>query len=403
MTSESAVVVAKLTTPRLATLEVSEDRDFMRRVSFGELTEIPGDQREMAHFRATGLKPATRYYYRIRAGTDRDDDHRGTFVTFPVENEPASFTFAFASCARTGSEHAVFAEIKYHDPLFYLCTGDLHYEDIATDDRAPFRSAYERVLASTTQAELYRNVPLVYVWDDHDYGPNGSDRHSPSRAASHGTYREYVPHYPLASNPQPDGPIAHAFTVGRVRFIVLDTRTERDPEDAPDNPQKTMLGAWQKQWLKAELLAARTHHPLVFVVSSVAWISNETTQRDNWGRYTAERRELSDWMVANAITGVCFLGGDAHMLAADDGSHNTYATNRRGPGFPVLQAAPLDQKGSLKGGPWSVPPELPTEGEGQFGLVEVNDQGGNRIEVLFRGLNHSGREKLRLEFSVPAK
>ncbi len=407
VTSNSAVVVAKLNTARFSNLEVSTDQDFSRNESFSELRELPDSPEEMSRYRLSRLRPDTRYYYRIRTGRERDTRRTGSFRTLPAENTPASFRFAFGSAAVTGSEGGSFLEIKYHDPAFFLHTGDLHSETIARNEPDAFRAAYENVLNSSTQAELYRNLPFVYTWDGHDYGPEGSDRLSPGRPAAQQIYREYVPHYPLpadeelAAAPLADRPISQAFTVGRVRFILLDTRSQRDPADQLDNAEKTMLGAWQRGWLKRQLLAAKETSPLIFIVSSVSWISDDTETGDNWGRYTTERRALSDWMVANEITGVCFLGGDGHMLAADDGSHDTYASDG-GPGFPALQAAPLDQTGSIKGGPWSVAAQVPTNGEGHFGLVSVDDR-LSELHVTFQGLNQSGNEKMRLEFTVPAR
>ncbi len=38
-------------------------------------------------------------------------------------------------------------------------------------------------------------------------------------------YREVVPHYPLVH--AGDGPINQAFTIGRVRFVLTDNRSER--------------------------------------------------------------------------------------------------------------------------------------------------------------------------------
>lgn len=422
VTDSSARVIGKLSVPADgAWLEIAENSEFapVRRVPAAALP--PASQPEMAHFAIDGLRPNTRYHYRFRSPAERpaekDDRSNGTFTTFPVAGQPASFRFAFAACAGTGSTHRVFRMIRQQAPLFYLQTGDLHYENIAWNHRETFRAAFDSVLGSFAQRALYAAVPIAYTWDDHDFGPNGSDRHSPGRPAARATYREYVPHYPLAwdeerktatrapaaaTADQPgDGPIAQAFTVGRARFIVLDTRSERDHEKLRDGPGKTMLGAWQKEWLKRELLAANGRFPLIFIVSSVSWVSNETRSRDNWGRYATERAELCDWMVEQNIRGVCFLSGDAHMLAADDGRNNNYAKNG-GPNFPALQAAPLDRSGSVKGGPWSVTPALPEDGEGQFGLVDVADH-GTRIDVLFRGMNHEGREKLRLAFSVPAE
>ncbi len=405
VTNDSAVVVAKLGTPANgAWLEVSDRVDFGEVSRVESLPALPDQSPEIARFSVTGLSSNTPYYYRVRLAEvprDPDDDRsHGTFTTFPPPFTPSSFRFAFSSCARSGSTHQVFRRIAAQNPSFYLMAGDLHYEDISWNHRPSFRTAYDTVLGSERQRALYRAVPIVYTWDDHDFGPNGSDRHSPSREASHAVYREYVPHYPLEASAS-DGPIAQAFTYARVRFLVLDTRSARDAAKQPDDARKSMLGAWQKEWLKRELLAAKGRFPLVFIVSSVAWISNETTQRDNWGRYTTERAELSDWMVENGITGVCFLGGDAHMLAADDGRNNNYARNG-GPNFPALQASPLDRTGSLKGGPWSVTPVLPEDGEGQFGIVDIEDR-GDSLRVLFRGLNHEGTEKLRFTFSVAAQ
>lgn len=406
VTERGAVIVAQLRAPVAgAWLEMGATADFAAARRFEPAAGLAGDAPETARVEVTGLAPGTRQFYRWRrAGVAGAAEDGGEFVTFPVAGAAAAFRFAFGSCAETGSAHRVFTQIAAQAPLFFLHTGDLHYENIARAERAEFRAAYAAVLGSPTQAALYRAVPVVYTWDDHDYGPNGSDRFSPSREAALATYREYVPHYPLAWDREKGngrGPITQAFTVGRVRFLVLDTRSRRDPVAAPDDWAKSMLGAWQRHWLKQELRAARGRFPLVFVVSSVAWVSDDTGSGDNWGRYATERAELSEWMVAEGVRGVCFLGGDAHMLAADDGTHDAYAAGG-GPGFPALQAASLDRKGSRKGGPWSVAPVLPERGEGQFGLVEVTDRGG-RIAVRFRGLNQEAREKLRFEFSVPAR
>lgn len=397
VTDTSAVIVARFSNQTDAVVELRAAHLAEPRV-VAPAPARAGDDPTVARFEIDGLQPDTTYTYRVVA-EGLAGDASGTFRTLPPQGAPASFRFAFASCASTGSTHRVFARILEQRPLFYLMTGDIHYEDIAVDSRDVFRDAYGRLHASPTQTALYRGAPLVYVWDDHDFGPNGSNRLSPSRSASHATYRELVPHHRLAS-PEPEGPIAQAFTVGRVRFLVLDCRSQRDPEDAPDDASKTMLGSWQTAWLQRELLAGRDRFPLTFIVSSVSWVSDETTRRDNWGRYTAERAALSDWMVDNGIAGVCFLSGDAHMLAADDGRNNRYGT-RGGTGFPALQAASLDRGGSRKGGPWSVEPVLPAPGEGFFGLVEVEDDGAS-VRVLFRGLDQDGAERLRLAFTTPA-
>src|SRR5690606_18845219 len=79
-----------------------------------------------------------------------------------------------------------------------------HYRDISINDPDAYRQAYHDVLtfngtlgADARQGRFYRAVPISYVWDDHDYGPNNSDRTHVGRAAAATVYLEIVPHYPL--------------------------------------------------------------------------------------------------------------------------------------------------------------------------------------------------------------
>src|SRR5690606_32096446 len=139
---------------------------------------------------------------------------------------------------------------------YFLHTGDMQYKNIDENDRDLFRAAFDEVLASSTQGALYSQVPIAYMWDDHDYGPGNSDGTSPSKEAARLTYQEYVPHYPLAAG-SGNVPVYQAFTIGRVPLIVCDVRSEKTPRSALDDPAKTRMGSAQKAWSTSQLLAAR--------------------------------------------------------------------------------------------------------------------------------------------------
>ena len=339
---------------------------------------------------ADELAPGRRYFYALEVDGEIDTLRRGTFRT-PTEG-PQSFTFAFGSCARTGSSHPVFETIRRHDPLFLLHLGDLHYRNIADNDPAAFARAFDTVLRSPAQSRLFRSVPVAYVWDDHDFGPNNSDSTAPGRDASRQAYRRWTPHYPLPD----DGAIYQTFTIGRVRFILTDVRSERSPRSDPDGPLKTVLGAAQKAWFKRQLLAARDRYPLIVWANGFPWIAPVRAGADDWGGYATERLELARFIEENQIRGIAMLSGDAHMLAIDDGSHNRW-TAGGGPGFPVMHAAPFDQSGSRKGGPYS---SSTFRRAGQFGLMTVEDDGGRTITVRWSGRNHKDRELLSHRFVV---
>ncbi len=325
-----------------------------------------------------GLTPGTEYAYAFEA--EGRTLQAGSFRT--PEDGPFSFEVAVSGCAVTGSNSPVFDAVRARRPLFFLHLGDMHYLDIGLGHPDLFRRAYGRVLRSPRQAALYADTPLAYVWDDHDFGPNDSDRTAPGRDAVQQVYRELVPHYPLPAA----GPVYQAFTVGRVRFILTDLRSMRDPRGL--GGARTMMGAEQKAWFKRELLAASRRYPLTVWGSTVPWIGPPSPAADHWGGFPEERREIADFIADNAVGGLVIVAGDAHMVAMDDGSNSDYAS-RGGAPIPVIQAAALDQTGSVKGGPYSegaypVPSTFPPH-PGQWVSMEVADDGGPEVCATWTG------------------
>ena len=336
----------------------------------------------MIDLTAISLQPDTHYYYGIADDGFVDTNHIGHFLT-PGDGY-YSFSFALGSCANTDSNHEVFTAIDEADPLFFLHLGDLHYRNISQNEPHQYRGAYQHLFTLSRQAALYRNRPVAYIWDDHDYGPNDSDATSPSREAARLVYREFVPSYSLPAG-SGNAAIYQAFTIGRVRFILSDLRSERTPKLAPDNAAKTMMGAAQKAWFKDQLLAAKdAAYPLIVWASTMPWIDAATGGADTWGGYTTERQELANFIRNNNIPPILIVSGDAHMLAIDDGTNSDYATGG-GAAMPVFHGAALDRSGSVKGGPYShgAFPE-----RGQFGLVTIQDDGGQMTVQL------SGRKSL---------
>ncbi len=390
-TSNSIIVKAKLTNDNsVGRLVYSTAPDLSSPNYSLPNTAIDSVNNRLIVFNVNSLTPNTQYYYGCEVDGVIDTAKLGRFKTFPADS--GSFSFAFASCALTASNHAVFETIRSLNPLFFFHLGDFHYENISVDDPAVFRQKYEMVLASPNQSRLYRDIDFAYIWDDHDFGPNNSDSTAPGRTAARLTYEQYVPHYPLAAG-ESDNPIYFAFTVGRVRFIVTDSRSARSPATNQDNAAKTVLGVAQKQWFKQELATAKSF-PLVVWVSSFPWIG--TTGDDGWYLYTYERRELANFIKDNELTNLCMISGDAHMVAIDDGSHSDYATGG-GASFPVFHAAALDQAGSVKGGPYS---EGAFPGGGRFGWFSVTDF-NDSLKVDWIGKNSLNQTLVSYSFTKP--
>lgn len=375
-----ARVTARLREPAARVrLVVARDAGLSERVTTVDAPAGAGEG--VLSFDVRRLRPGREYHYALEIDGVLDRTRAGRLRTVPAR--AADFTVAIGGCARVGSNGAVFDAIRATDPDLYLILGDMYYADIETGDPDQFRDMYDRTLTRDAQQALLLSTRIAYIWDDHDYGPNDSGASSPTREAARAVYREYVPHGPLAGGAT-TGPVNQAFTLGRVRFVLMDLRSERSDAAAPDDARKSMLGTSQRAWLEAEMLRARDRGQVVALVSSVPWIDPAAPGADDWAGYSTERAALSRFVAREGIMAV-MLAGDAHMVALDDGSHADYSGTGRG-GFPVLHAAPLDRHGSLKGGPYS---GGSVAGSGQFGTMTVRDD-GRRIAITLEGWNHTG-------------
>ena len=368
---------------------VSEHADLSRPAAS---TRIQPDSDRVAAVHLDDLRPDTRYYYAAEVDGRVVRDRVQSFRTFP--EDAASFTFALGSCQLGGSNGQVFDAMRELEPLFVVAMGDWTYGNIDRNDPSRFQAQYDLNLTAPAQAALYGQVPVAYVWGDHDYGGNDADRTSPSRPAAMRTYRQMTPHYPLADGPEE--PIYQAFTVGRVRFVMTDTRSARDPVDDPTGAYRSTLGDRQREWLLGELARA-DRFGLVVWVNPDPWLAPANPASDTWGGFADERAMIADAIAENDIDNLLMVSGDAHMLAFDDGANTDYSSSQAG-GFPLFHAAAVDRPGSVKGGPYTGR-VLP--GGGQFGTVEIRDD-GKRIEATLTGRNWESRRLFTEVVRFPA-
>jgi phosphodiesterase/alkaline phosphatase D-like protein len=359
-----------------------------------EKLPLSGDGVYAATHVFAGLTPGKQYHYlgEVNSSLGKSEEFRGAFTT--PEEGPFSYSLAFGSCAKTGSSGPAFVAIQKENPLFFMHIGDLHYEDIDSDCSERFFMAYFRAFTARTQQTLYHAVPLAYMWDDHDYGPNNSAGDAPCRNEALRQYQQLVPHYPLAFESE-GKPISQSFSIGRVRYLLTDLRSQK-VQPAYADCERVKIGSVfgteeHLRWFLFQLLEAKIQGQVVAWVSGIPWINApggpryKCTETDNWGGYPEERTRIADFIRDNGIP-LFILSGDAHMLAIDDGTHSDYATGGGAP-LPVFHAAPLDRPGSIKGGPYSHGVQDQT---GQYGLMRVEDTGGDELCIQWIGKSKDG-------------
>lgn len=330
----------------------------------------------------TGLTAGTTYFYGIERNGTLDTTSILSTKTLPAGD---SFKFAHASCMQNNSTTtAIFGVMDTFDPDIFLHLGDWHYDDNSTATVASQEESFaSQIAGNSTFGTFLATTPFAYETSDHDAGANnfspGPQTHTPFLRTA---LTQMMPHYDLADS----AGLQQTFVIGRVRFIMCDTRSYRSANSATDNSSKTMLGATQKAWLFTQLSQPE---PVKVITFDAPWIGAPVAGDDDWTSFTTERTEIVNYITSNNIRCI-ILHGDAHMLAADNG------TNSPG-GITVFAAAPLHQSTSFKGGPYSEgfwPNPVGASGR-QAGLVTVTDTGSS-IAFAFNGVDDTGTSRITL-------
>jgi len=243
---------------------------------------------------------------------------------------------ALGSCAKQDRPMPIWSAVSGFRPDVLLLLGDNVYGD--TEDMAVLRGKYDLLAADRGFGAIRNTVPIVAVWDDHDYGVNDGGREYPMRRESQQVFLDFFGIPADAPVRTRDG-IYRQVVVGppgrRVQFICLDTRSHRAPLTSlpkaervkgrgpyvpSDDPEATVLGAEQWEWLAKVL---REPAELRIVLSSIQVASTEHGW-EHWGNFPAERARLLKTLRDSEATGVIIVSGDRHSAeismipAADD-------------------------------------------------------------------------------------
>lgn len=322
------------------------------------------------------LVPGTEYVYGLASSSFASPTSAtmGRVKTWLVDCQPV-LRVATGGCASTGTKSAAFTEIakRRYDLIIHM--GDLHYSDINVNDSALFKDAIDIVHGSDAYRRMFQSAPVYYMWDDHDYGANNANALSPSRQASMQTFKEYVPH-PSVRHDR----IWYGFSIGRSRFLMLDTRSEAVPG-------KQLVSDAQLEWLLDEIANPGQHRLLVLVLCQ-PWIGEEDTDADadGWTGDIKTRKLVAEAIAQGKANGgyqnVLGLASDSHSLAFDDGSNSDYS-DTGGAGFPLVQAGPFAQEASCKGGPYtSGCYGIVAQMNNQWGSLEIKDDGSEDADAI---------------------
>jgi alkaline phosphatase D len=335
--------------------EVALDDAFRRIVRRGTVVAVP-DEAHSARAEVHGLSAAHEYFYRFNVG--RHLSPVGRTRTAPEFGaELASLRFAFVSCQNFADGYFTpYADVAAQELDAVIHLGDNIYEGANADVRAheprrevrtldDYRIRHGQYKTDLDLQAAHAALPWLVTWDDHEvdnnYADMESDPNSPPeefaqrRAAA---YRAYWEHMPLRRVRKPDGPYFNLFRRFRwgtmATFNVLDTRQHRSDQPVPCTveerdpsgycpsalaPDRTMLGAAQRDWLFADLATTATRWNVLAQQTALAPFDRSADPAlrdfgvgDNWEGYVAERQRLLDWIVAHRTPNPVVITGDSH-------------------------------------------------------------------------------------------
>lgn len=240
---------------------------------------------------------------------------------------------ALGSCVKQDRPMPIWSVVSNFKPDVLLMLGDNVYGD--TQDMAVLRRKYDLLAADRGFGAIRDTVPIVAVWDDHDYGVDDGGREYPMRRESQQVFLDFFG-IPVDSPVRTRDGIYRQVVVGppghRVQFICLDTRSHRSPlasipkperVNGPyrpsDDPDATMLGAEQWQWL-AKML--REPADVRILLSSIQVASTEHGW-EHWGNFPGERARLLRTLRESGAASAIVVSGDRHsaeisMIPAGD-------------------------------------------------------------------------------------
>jgi len=231
---------------------------------------------------------------------------------------------AAGSCIRQDKPQPIWRAVNDFAPDVLLLLGDTIYGD--TEDMAVLREKYGTLAANPGFADVRSRVPIVAVWDDHDYGANDAGREYPRRRESQQVFLDFLgvaADSPLRTQEGTHRSIVVGPPGRRVQFICLDTRFHRSslasiprlervrgegPYRPTDDPDATVLGAEQWRWLEGAL---KEPADVRIVLSSIQVAATEH-HWEQWGNFPAERARLFRTLRDSGVTGLIVVSGDRH-------------------------------------------------------------------------------------------
>ena len=302
----------------------------------------------VVQFEMVGLDSGSEYELRIDgrcAGRTQTSSITGRFKTAPPIKNSTPVRFIVSTCQAVRSidagkqGHGSYQRMLDFDPMFFVHTGDIVYYDKVplARSKAAARAKWNLMFSYGHNREFHRQVASYFMKDDHDTLKNDCwpGQHYGDLTFDEGLaiFREQVPMGP------------QTFRTVRwgkdVQIWMTENRDFRSSNRMTDGPQKTILGAEQKAWLKKTLLESDA--TFKFVISPGPLVGpDKKGKNDNHSNpgFATEGSELRE-----------FLAGLENCYVICGDRHWQYCSKDPATGLIEMGCGPINDQHSFGGNP----------------------------------------------------
>lgn len=244
---------------------------------------------------------------------------------------------AFGSCAKQSKPQPIWSAVLESQPDLFVFLGDNCYGD--SREIAKLEAAYAELAAQPGFQQLRDSVPVIAIWDDHDYGEDDAGREYPIKSESQRVFCDFWGESAGSPRRRRDGIYAsYSFGLAErtVQVLMPDLRFNRSPILRRDlagadydrwakqleragkfvpgpyerNPNRTasMLGDPQWQWLEDQLRMPAG----VRILASSLQVVADFPGWEAWINYARDHARLIEAIRRTRANALVCISGDTH-------------------------------------------------------------------------------------------
>lgn len=237
-----------------------------------------------------------------------------------LERDSILSRIAFGSCSDEDEPQPMWKYIVENEADLWIWLGDMIYGD--SDNPAVLQKKYNEQQANIEYQKLLKNVPVIGIWDDHDYGINDGDKNFSIKRESKELMVDFLNIAEDAEVRKREGAY-QSYVIGKdlqkVKIILLDARYFRDElkrnslmggQRYHKNEQGDILGDTQWKWLENELTQSDA---AIHIIGCGIQVIPEEHNYEKWANFPNAHERLYDLLNRTKPKRTVLISGDRHI------------------------------------------------------------------------------------------